>query len=54
MSFVEEKETRRFCPRCESEKIKSELKLLPNKFLTCARCQAFFRVVANQLFQVVL
>ncbi len=46
--------TGKFCPRCETDKVKTELKLLPNEFLLCETCQAVFRLVGNQLFQVAI
>ncbi len=44
----------KFCPRCEVNKVKTELKLLPTKFLFCERCQACFRLVVTQLYRVAL
>ncbi len=44
----------KFCPKCEADKVKTELELLPNKFLFCEKCQASFRLVGYQLFQVAL
>ncbi|KAG2475717.1 MAG: hypothetical protein NPMRIOTA_100033 [Nitrosopumilales archaeon] len=44
----------KFCPRCELDKVKVELKLLPNKLLTCGNCQAAYRLIGNQMFQVLL
>ncbi len=44
----------KFCPKCETDKVKVELKLLENGFLTCETCQAAYRLVGNQLFQVAI
>ncbi len=44
----------KFCPRCEVDKVKTELKLLPTKFLFCEQCQATFRLIGSQLFQVAI
>ena len=44
----------KFCPKCEVDKVKTELKLLPTKFLLCEKCKATFRLVDSQLFQVAL
>ena len=44
----------KFCPRCEVNKVKTELKLLPTKFLFCEKCQTAFRLIDSQLFQVAI
>ena len=44
----------KFCPKCELEKVKVELKLLPNELLACQRCQTVYRIVESQLVQAVL
>ena len=44
----------KFCPRCEVDRIKTELKFLPNNFLACEKCQAAYRLVGTQLFQVAI
>jgi len=46
--------TGKFCPKCEVDRIKVELKLLSTKFLTCEKCQAVFSLVDNQLRQVAI
>jgi len=46
--------TGKFCPRCEEDRIRVELKFLPTKFLTCEKCQAVYRLVGKQLFQVAI
>ncbi len=44
----------RFCPKCEADKVKTELIWQPNKFLFCEQCKIYFRFVGYQLFQVAI
>ncbi len=46
--------TGKFCPKCETDNVKVELKLLPTQFLTCEQCQTVYRLIDKQLFQVSL
>ena len=46
--------TGKFCPKCEIDRVKTELRLLPTEFLVCDKCQAVFRLIERQLFQVAL
>ncbi len=46
--------TSKFCPKCEVDRIKVELKLLPTKFLTCEKCQTVYSLVDNGLRQVAI
>ncbi len=46
--------TGKFCPKCEVDRIKTELKLLPTKFLTCEKCKTVYRFIGNQLYQVAI
>ena len=44
----------KFCPHCEIQKMHTELKLLPNKFLICEKCRTFYSLVGSQLMQVAI
>jgi len=44
----------KLCPKCEIQIVRTELKLLSNKFLTCVNCKTFYSLVGNQLMQVAI
>ena len=43
-----------FCPKCHVEKIKVELKEYPNHLLVCGKCQSVFKIVGDNLLNVIL
>ncbi len=44
----------KLCPKCEIQRVKTELKLYSNKFFTCEKCHTFYSLIENQLMQVAI